>query len=296
LQEVALPDLHKTTVLCGVKTTTGKRALHLLSFLKDQGPESMMRIFALVRQRIDGLERSHLLDILIETRDRDCRDPRDKIFGVLSIARGMDKGRFPELKANYEQAAPMVYACFSAFFICHHGPGFFLSLIKCQPKLDELPSWAADWTVPWPNYRAVRGRDFAARFRSAKINDAGAEFERENGREILKLHRPRILQGHFTRDGHVDDSNNTHIEDVQHLSEGEVLVEMYPGLAALLREEGEYYVFIQVCPHALSEHGVEKLVEMWSRVVVDGEGPEEQMGQGAGALEYLSSAEIFNIH
>jgi heterokaryon incompatibility protein (HET) len=295
LQEVALPGLHKTKVLCGNKVTTGERALHLFSLLKDQGSGIVPQIFVLLRRRIEGLKRSHLLDILIETRDHECEDSRDKIFGVLSIARGMDKGRFPELKANYEQATPTVYAYFSVFFIRHHGVGFFLSLIKYPSKLRGLPSWAADWTVPWPNCRAVRGRDFAAGSRSAKIKDTGAEFDQENGWEVLKIHRPKILRGHFTRDGHMDDSSDMHIEDVQHVPENEVLIEMYPGLAALLRKEGEYYVFIRVCPHALSYNGVEKLVSNWSCVVVDGDGPEEQMGQSIKTLDYLSLPETFKI-
>jgi hypothetical protein len=294
LQEVTLPDVHRIIVICGTRTTTGERALHLCSLLQDQRSFDIMRIFVLVRKRVKGSKRSYLLDILIETRHRGCADPRDKIFGVLSIARGLDKGKFPELKANYGQSAATVYTHYSAFFIQHHGPGFFLSLIKWQPKQKGLPSWAADWSVPWPNYRAVEGRDFPAGSRSANIFDGAVEFSQENGREILKLQRPRILQGYFSIDGHIDDSDETHIEDVQSLPEEEVLIEMYPGLAALLKKNGEYYVFIRICPHALSESGVRLLIEMWSRVVLDGERP-EQSGEDAQDISYLSSSEVFKI-
>jgi hypothetical protein len=65
----------------------------------------------------------------------------------------------------------------------------------------------------------VRGRDFAAGSRTVKvedIEDTGAEFDQERGFPILKLNRPRILQGFFARDGHIDDSTDTHIEDVQY--------------------------------------------------------------------------------
>jgi hypothetical protein len=82
--------------------------------------------------------------------------------------------------------------------------------------------------------------------RPAKVKDAGAEFDRENRCWGLKLHRPRILRGHFTGDGHTDDSNDAHIEDVQCLLEHEVPIEMCPGLAALLRKGGEYYVLTRV--------------------------------------------------
>lgn len=298
LQEIALPALHKTSVVCGTKITTAERALHLLSLLKNQDCGTMIRIFVLLRQRKEGLQRSYLLDILVETRDRECADPRDKIYGVLSISRGMDKGKFPELEAEYNQKTVGVYVFYSSFFIKHHGPGFFLSLIKHPNQLAGLPSWAADWTIPWPNYNAVRGIDFAAASRPANDRDTQVEWGQENGCQLLKLHRPRILRGFFTRGRHVDDSDDTDIEDVQHLHQDEILIEMYPGMAALLKKTGMYYSFIRTCPHALTVGGVEDLAQRWSRVVVNGEGPEEInriTRQGAKKLEYLSSPHTFKI-
>ncbi|KAL1611955.1 hypothetical protein SLS60_000178 [Paraconiothyrium brasiliense] len=294
LQEATLPDVHRIRVICGTKATTGERALHLCSLLQNEESLGLMRIFVLVRKRVRGSKRSYLLDILIETRNRGCTDPRDKIFGVLSIARGLDKGKFPELKANYGQSASTVFTNYSAFLIRHHGPSFFLSLIKAPPKQEGLPSWAADWSVPWPNYRAIKGRDFPAGSRSANISDGRAAFSEEGGREILTLDRPRILQGYFTRNGHIDDSDQTHLEEVQSLPEDEVLIEMYPGLSALLKKDGDCYVFVRICPHALSESGVMLLIEMWSRVVLDGEYP-EQCGYDARDVIYLSSSEVFKI-
>jgi hypothetical protein len=102
LQEVSLPPLNKTRIMCGSRTTTAKRALHLASLLKSQESGSLLRIFVLVRERITAPKASHLLDILIETRHRECSDPRDKIFGVLNIARWMDGGKFQQVGANYE--------------------------------------------------------------------------------------------------------------------------------------------------------------------------------------------------
>ena len=85
------------------------------------------------------------------------------------------------------------------------------------------------------------------------------------------------------------------MEGLEGLGEGEVLIEMYYGLAALLKKENEYYVFTQVCPHALSEGGVEELVGRWSSVVVDAEGPKDQMGQDLESFKYLGSVETFRI-
>lgn len=289
LQEVSLPDVRNITVMCGAKTTTAIRALHALSLIHNDSSGTMTRIFVLLRKKVK-VKKSHLLDILIETRHRDAGDPRDKIFGVLSIVNHLDKGMIPKLKAEYEMTTTEVYAYYSAFFIQHHGPGFFLSLIKSPPKLTPLPSWAADWTVPWPNYKAVEGRDFAATSRPSNDRDSGAVFITENGFHVLILHRPKILQGYFTRNGHIDDEKNMCIEGLEHLREGEVLIEIYPGLAALLRQENTYHVFTQVCPHALSEGGVEELVGRWIKVVVDGEGLKDSRSS-----EYLGSVEPFKI-
>jgi hypothetical protein len=295
LQEVSLPDLNKTRVICGSKITTAERAMHLVSLLKTQGSGSTTQVFILLRQRISGPRISHLLDILIETRHRECGDPRDKIFGVLSIARWVDEQKFPQLKANYEDLAHTVYWKFSAFFIKHHGPGFFLSLIKSPPRLEGLPSWAADWTAPWPNYNAVCGIDFACRSRIANYQDSAGDVNLKNGVPILSLSRQRILRGYITRDGHLDDSKAIHTESIQALKEGEFLIEMYPGLAALLKKMDDYYVFIQVSPHALSETGVQKLVQNWSRVVVYMEGSEIARSQDADAQDYLGPWQMFDI-
>jgi len=70
---------------------------------------------------------------------------------------------------------------------------------------------------------------------------------------------------------------------------------MYPGLAALLKKDGDYYVFIQVCQHALFETGVQKLVQDWSRVVVYMEGSEIARSQDTEAQDYLGPRQMFDI-
>lgn len=287
--QVSLLDVRNTTVMCGTKTTTAIRALHALSRMYKGESGAEIRIFVLMRKNVK-VNRSHLLDVLIETRNREAGDPRDKIFGVLSISNYLDKGLFPELKAEYGMTAPEVYEHYSEKFIKHHGLGFFLSLIKSVPKLRGLPSWAADWTVPWPNYKAVEGRDFAAGSRQSNLGDSQADFSTEHGYGMLTVRRPRIIKGYFTRNGHIDDEKDIRMEEVDSLRDGEILVEMYPGLAVLLRREAEYHTFIQVCPHALSESGVEELVGKWNRVVLDGEGFKDSTSS-----VYLGPVEVLKI-
>lgn len=295
LQEVSLPTLSTTRVMCGSKITTAERAIHLVSLLKNQGSSSMTWFFILCRQRISGPRISHLLDILIETRHRECTDPRDKIFGVLSIARWMDEGRFPQLQANYGETVHKIYIDYSEFFIRHHGVGFFLALLKQSYKSKGLPSWAADWSAPWLNYNAVCGIDFAARSRASSDEDGGAQVMMKDGLSILSFRRPRIVRGYITKNGHFEEARFTDVEKVQSLDKDELLVETYPGVAALLKNDGEYYNFVQVCPHALSRVGVEDLVGRWNRVVVYMEGPKNQTRKGTDAQMYLTDPEYFNI-
>jgi hypothetical protein len=85
-------------------------------------------------------------------------------------------------------------------------------------------------------------------------------------------------------------------ESVQCLKPGEILVEMYPGLAALLlQEDGLYYRFVQVCPHACFEAGVMAVVECWSRVIVHFYGRNLLKETGHSHCGYLSAPEAYKI-
>jgi hypothetical protein len=301
-----LPELSRVHFMCGEKTTTGERMLYLSTLLRqDQAAKGwdVKRISRLARARSpqQTLTQSCLLDLLIETRDRHCEDPRDKIFAILPIARRLDGAAFTRLNSDisvdYRKSVAEVYASYSAQFIRRHGPGFFLALIKSPPKIEGSPSWAADWTVPWPDQRALT-EGSVSRYRAADEKDEVLDFETEkNGRMVMKIMRPRVVRGFFTRDGHLDGAARTQIESVRQLRRDEVLVEMYPGLALLLRQEKgqpEQYAFVRACPHALSREGVEKAVAGWSRVVVH----KENVGQGHDGPPpkgYLSLPGVYRI-
>ncbi|CAG8979032.1 hypothetical protein HYALB_00011602 [Hymenoscyphus albidus] len=292
LQEVTLPDIRHTTIICGSLSTPAIRALHLLTLLKDASPSSpsinLIRIFVLLRHPINQ-GTSHLLDLLIETRARQCSDPRDKIFGILSIAKYLDGNRFPELEADYGMSVVEVYTYYSSFFVRHHGLGFFLSLVRRKSGMEGLPFWAVDWTLPWGNDAILKGRDFPAAERGVNGDCRGEDVEFDA--HIIAFTRPRILKGYFTRTGYVDDEdeNEVFVEDVEQLWDGEVLVQVYPGLALLLVREEAYFVFERVCPFALTVEGLEDVVRRWGSVVLDGRG-----WQG-GERSYLGVEERFEI-
>jgi hypothetical protein len=302
LQEVALPPLHNTTIICGTKTTTSIRALHALSFLppsSSQNSNNLLSIFTLLRKRHSKPYTSHILDIMLATRGRSCTDPRDRIFGLLSIADGMDHGmKLPTpLEVDYSLSTAELYITFSKYCITHYGPAFLLSLIKSPPSAalvaEGLPSWCTDWTVEWPNVKAIGGRDFPAGSRNEKEWDEGALFGAPEGYEVLTLVRPRILSGYFTKEGQMDGVVDWESEAVESLEEGEVLVEMNRGVAMLLRRTIHdcEFVFVRVCPHALSKEGVNDLVQRWSDVVCNG----FVLGIDEKEEEYKTAPELFRI-
>jgi len=303
LQEMLLPEPQRVRFICGRAVVSGDRVLHLATLLDKSNRVETWPIFGDIPRSTPegGLKRSHLLDILIETRHRQCQDPRDRIYGVLALAQRLDGGAvMSRVKINYGNSLATVYSAYSAQFIRWHGPGFFLSLIKSPPTLKGLPSWSADWTALWPNQRALGDRAYAARSRTGDGTDsvAGFEVEEDTGRVLMNIMRPRIVRGFYTRTGHCDGDERIRIENVRQLGRDETLVEMYPGLALLLQQvrgEPEHFTFVQTCPHARSRQGIEKVVANWSRVVVDQEEMSLQGDDGPLARAYLSLPRVYKI-
>lgn len=301
LQEVSLPDVRRVVIMCGSKSTSAMRALHSLSLLPSDslGALTLGRFYLMLRKKIMRPEKSHLLDVLIETRDRHCSDPRDKIFGVISIARGLDEGRFPELFANYDLGTAQVYARYSKFFIEQHGLAFFWSLIRSPPLVPNLPSWSADWSVPWPNYKVVHGRHLPATSRKIDGMYPPVSFENDSDSEdLLRIIRPAVIRGVFTREGHLDGSDSTTrtVEEVGDLQEGHHLVQLCPGVCALLRESGAHHGLLQVCPHHSEVDGLHQVIDTWAEYVVDGKTSDAgNVADDGKGHEYLTELRTYLI-
>lgn len=307
LQEVGLPELARVRFVCGDKVTTGARIVHL-SKLQDQSQTKggdVARLFHLTRSsRSHGAQKqSCLLDILFETRHLECDDPRDKIFAVLNIAKRLDGNAFaPWYSPDYGQTVAEVYAAYSSFLIKSHGPGLILALIKTPSKVEGLPSWSTDWTAPWPDHRALGAMTAPSRKRTSNEKDGVLKFDKNEDQQlVMTLVRPRVVRGFFARDGPSNGSGPSNgttrsIENVRQLRMDEVLVEVYPGLALLLRQKKgkpEHYSFVRVCPHALTREGVEKAIPNWSSVVLQESA--DPLGAGPMPKGYLSLPGIYKI-
>ncbi|KAK7912147.1 hypothetical protein PG985_014628 [Apiospora marii] len=315
LQEVALPDPRRTRILCGAKTTTAMRALRVIPLMKHHLPKTVSRalgIFLLVRQNLQVLSLpslllpgttkmrcSPLLDILIATRDRQARDPRDRIFGVLSLANGLA----PAAEIRPGRLLPSVPEKFQA--------DYALSTAQVAAPHDDiheaaakLPTWAADWSSGsrWLNTYALRGFELAC---STRENPEGDdvwfrnEEQGQSGRRVMMLQgKRRIKRGWFSRhvfDAEIGQETPDAIEEVTSLKSMDpslVLVEMYPGVAALLsklEEDTGVYGFQQTCAHAETKEDVAGIIRQWSNVVVKGG------TKHVGTADYLAAPEAFTI-
>ncbi|KAL2115257.1 hypothetical protein VTJ04DRAFT_10920 [Mycothermus thermophilus] len=190
-----------------------------------------------------------------------------------------------------------------------------------------LPSWAADFTTTpsWPNKHILstlppRGTA-VCRFPITAADapdDTVVDFEPDEDGcpAVMVLCRRRVVRGFFTRTtgyGHAADERRSlehakvagaaaagvTVENVRQLARDEVLVELHPGLAALLkRERGEIseegrFRFVSVCAHALSREGVEKVVRRWGKVVVRRENLLKEEGEAGRA--YLSLKGVYRV-
>jgi hypothetical protein len=93
------------------------------------------------RRSQNGPQSMPLFDILVATHSSTCGDLRDKIFGVVGLAK--DGEDYPALTPDYTGGKEMVFETFKQFAIDHS-------------KNPNLPSWAPNWTNIENAYPFVR--------------------------------------------------------------------------------------------------------------------------------------------
>ncbi|KAN0110739.1 HET domain containing protein [Hyaloscypha variabilis] len=93
-----------------------------------------------------------MLELVKARRGLGVTDPRDMIFAHVGFA--LDSGH-ENLKVDYSKTTQEVYVDFALFVIEKHGWGTLLENVEfpeSQPRLNGLPEWVPDWTVPFSTH------------------------------------------------------------------------------------------------------------------------------------------------
>jgi len=105
-----------------------------------------------------------LFDLVRETQQRQCKDPRDKIYGILGTVIENDPGFIHLVRmVDYEAVSTQVlYTEFARFYIQDQGD---LRILQCcnfsLANIEGLPTWVPDWTTV-PNGTILASRAYRA--------------------------------------------------------------------------------------------------------------------------------------
>lgn len=87
-----------------------------------------------------------LINVLVETRWKLCTDPRDKVFALHSLFKGLDAS-FPD--PDYTKSVKQVFCEATVAVSKQDGHLQFLYHVSSPSRLPELPSWVPDWNDSW---------------------------------------------------------------------------------------------------------------------------------------------------
>ncbi|KAI1824752.1 heterokaryon incompatibility protein-domain-containing protein [Xylaria intraflava] len=116
---------------------------------------------------------SSLAFVLCNFRSFKCKDPRDKVFGLLGLVRNTDN---PLIRPDYNKSEIQVYKDAAKYVLTVEGTSrkllslAFAGVGQCR-RLQELPSWVPDWASNMRRKR-VEGEDEAQSDHSPGPNPA----------------------------------------------------------------------------------------------------------------------------
>jgi hypothetical protein len=165
LQEVAMSK--EALVICGDKSFAWEELARAVDCLEKTlvppGPSigfRMPRMMDKLRQGVRSGQSWDLLRLLLISHGLSCTDIKDKIYGVLGMARE-DSG--PWLKIDYSLPLLDIFRN-TALSILHGKRGFdVLALVRHPKRISGLPSWVPDWTslIP-PDFYVSEGKWYSA--------------------------------------------------------------------------------------------------------------------------------------
>lgn len=105
-----------------------------------------------------------LLDLVREMQPRQCKDPRDKIYGVLGTAIENDPGFIHIVHmVDYEAVSTQIlYTELARFYIQDQGDLRILQSCSFSlQRIEGLPTWVPDWTI-FPKGNILASREYRA--------------------------------------------------------------------------------------------------------------------------------------
>ena len=148
VQEVALGSHIK--VYCGSHILEwddlAKASLVLItdSQCSTEALKSVQMIRAYRKQRSRGGS-CKMTDVIFDTYNLECRDPRDKMYGLIGL---VDEGRIGVVTPDYALSVQEAYKSATRSIIFNDGSLAILCNITYPKNLEGLPSWVPDWSSP----------------------------------------------------------------------------------------------------------------------------------------------------
>lgn len=86
----------------------------------------------------------NLGELLKKTRRYKCSEPRDKVYGLMGLARDCQRGDF---EINYQLPISEVFTNAVRFAMANAGTLNLILEVQYTPSNLDLPSWVPDWTI-----------------------------------------------------------------------------------------------------------------------------------------------------
>ncbi|KAL2073025.1 hypothetical protein VTL71DRAFT_10349 [Oculimacula yallundae] len=160
-QEVRLAS-DSTIVLCGLRTILWISVCNVICYLLGKPfntfeySQSYSRRLISTTKLCDKGSAFSLLELFVATKRSVCSDPRDRVFALMSMLPPSDKAF--GLVPDYTKSVSEVYYDIAVRHIRISGSMQILSLAGMVQRIQKLPTWVPDWSVPRDTNRLPRMR------------------------------------------------------------------------------------------------------------------------------------------
>ncbi|KAH8586676.1 heterokaryon incompatibility protein-domain-containing protein [Bisporella sp. PMI_857] len=102
------------------------------------------KMIGVMKTKLLSAHAQPFLELLSQTKDLLCTDPRDKVYGIRGLSSDVQDG---ELVPDYTRSMQDVYLQAAKFCIIKYQTLGILSCVAHPQNIPNLPSWVPDWTA-----------------------------------------------------------------------------------------------------------------------------------------------------